>query len=70
MCAVLLSHGISGAVPSLGHAGHRHRLSPPDPSAASIAAITRSVIVPCVLMNACTAFGTTLPGRRMLPWIE
>ena len=37
---------------------------------ASIAAITRSVIAPFVARNAFTAFGTTSPGRRMLPWIE
>src|SRR5687768_10121839 len=53
------SQAIAGADPSVGHGGQLHRLSPPEPSAASIAAITRSVIVPLVLMNACTAFGTT-----------
>ena len=54
-------------MPSVGHGGQVQRLSPPDPSAASIAAITRSVIAPFALRNACTAFGTTVPGRRMLP---
>ena len=53
------SQAIAGAVPSVGHGGQLQRLSPPDPSAASIAAITRSVMVPVVLMKACTAFGTT-----------
>ena len=43
----------------VGHGGHVQRLSPPDPSAASIAAITRSVIAPPVFTNAATAFGTT-----------
>ena len=46
-------------VPSVGHGGHVQRLSPPDPSAASMPAITRSVIVPSVWRNACTALGTT-----------
>src|SRR5919197_465631 len=58
-CAVFSSHGIFGFDPSVGHGGHVHRLSPPEPSAASIAAITRSVNAPVVLRNACTAFGTT-----------
>src|SRR5262245_5448550 len=66
-CAVLPSQGIAGFDPSVGHGGQVQRLSPPEPSAASIAAITRSVIAPLVLTNAWTAFGTTRPGRRMLP---
>ncbi len=70
MCEVRPSHGFFGLLPSVGHGGQTQRLSPPDPSAASIAAITRSVNAPVVLTNACTAFGTTCPGRRMLPWIE
>ena len=41
--------------------------APPAPPAASIAAITRSVSAPLVARNAATAFGTTIPGRRMLP---
>ena len=45
-CAVFPSHGIAGLPPSSGHGGQLHRLSPPEPSAASIAAITRSVIAP------------------------
>src|SRR6266480_4440507 len=54
-CAVLPSHGIAGFDPSAGQGGQVQRLSPPDPSAASIAAITRSVIAPGVLTNACAA---------------
>src|SRR3954447_17326098 len=69
-CAVLPSQGIAGFVPSEGHGGQVHRLSPPDPSAASMAAITRSVSAPDVRTNACTAFGTTSPGRRIFPWME
>src|SRR3954449_12362130 len=65
--AVFSEQGIGGFDPSVGHGGHVHRLSPPDPSAASIAAMTRSVIAPVAWTNACTAFGTTVPGRRMLP---
>src|SRR5438093_12584768 len=65
-CDVLPSHGIFDAEPSAGGAGQLHRLSPPDPSAASIAAITRSVIAAEAPTNAATAFGTTSPGRRML----
>jgi hypothetical protein len=53
------SQAIAGIEPSVGHGGQLQRLSPPDPSAASIAAMTRSVIVPLVLRNACTALGTT-----------
>ena len=51
-CDVRPSQGIGGVVPSVGHGGHVQRLSPPDPSAASIAAITRSVIAPFALMKA------------------
>src|SRR4029079_3770075 len=69
-CAVFSSHAIFGFVPSVGQGGQVQRLSPPDPSAASIAAITRSVIAPVACRNAWTAFGTTVPGLRMLPWIE
>src|SRR5690242_3708024 len=39
-CAVLPSHGLAGVDPSVGGGGHVQRLSPPDASAASIAAIT------------------------------
>src|SRR5205814_2436605 len=66
-CAVFSSHGIFGFDPSAGHGGHVQRLSPPEPSAASMAAITRSVSAPLAFTNAATAFGTTCPGRRMLP---
>src|SRR5215471_18905591 len=45
-CAVLASHGIAGASPLAGGGGHEQRLSPPEASATSIAAITRSVIAP------------------------
>src|SRR5438093_10163239 len=53
-CAVLPSHGIAGFDPSAGGGGHSQRLSPPDASAASIAAITRSVIAPFAPRNAFT----------------
>src|SRR5215467_15725976 len=66
-CAVFAVHGMGGVEPSSGGGGHEHRLSPPEASAASIAAITRSVIAPLVARNAFTAFGTTSPGLRMLP---
>src|SRR5262249_45368933 len=66
-CAVFSEHGIAGVDPSVGQGGHVQRLSPPDPSAASMAAITRSVMAPFACRNACTALGTTVPGRRMLP---
>ena len=56
-----------GRLMALGHGGQVQRLSPPDPSAASIAAITRSVSAPFVWMNAWTALGTTSPGLRMFP---
>ena len=48
-CAVLPSQGMAGFDPSAGGGGHVQRLSPPDASAASIAAITRSVSAPFVL---------------------
>ena len=38
--------------------------------AVGILLLLAAVIAPLVLTNACTAFGTTCPGRRMLPWIE
>src|ERR1051325_4484006 len=46
-CAVLLVHGMPAAVLS-GVVGHVQRLSPPDASAASMAAMTRSVSAPFV----------------------
>ena len=47
-------------IAGVGHGGQVQRLSPPEPSAASIAAITRSVNAPSALMNACTALGIAL----------
>src|SRR5688500_20080715 len=61
------SHGIATVNPKGGGGGQVQRLSPPAASAASIAAITRSVSAPFVVRNAATALGTTSPGRRMLP---
>src|SRR5262249_57616715 len=69
-CAVFSSHGIFGLAPSVGHGGHVQRLSPPEPSAASIAAITRSGFAPCGFMNASTAFRPTEPRRRVLPLLH
>src|SRR5262245_4110716 len=66
-CAVLPSHAIGGVEPSVGGGGHVQRLSPPDASATSIAAITRSVRLPVLARKAFTAFGTTSPGRRIFP---
>src|ERR1019366_9598337 len=53
-CAVLESHGMSGADPSAGGGGQVQRLSPPDASAASIAPIQRSVSAPFAARNALT----------------
>jgi hypothetical protein len=52
MCDVFPSHGIAGVAASAEGAGHEHRLSPPEASAASIAAITRSVSAPHHLARA------------------
>src|SRR5438874_8033841 len=53
-CAVLIVQGIGGALPSAGGGGQVQRASPPDASAASIAAITRSVMAPLLARNAFT----------------
>src|SRR5829696_10195167 len=69
-CEVFPSQGIAVVDPSVDGGGQLQRLSPPDASAASIAAITRSVMAPVAARKAFTAFGTTSPGRRIFPWIE
>src|SRR5579871_618370 len=67
---VRMVHGIEALSGGTAGIWQVQRLSPPAASAASIAAITRSVTPPLAARKAFTALGTTAPDRRIFPWME